>query len=367
MEKLVITGAAGALGRRVLAQWADQHQRSRPGSDGATFSSVLAIDRGSGSQPFQSAPDVRHVVTDLSTGDLKSLFEGSDVLVHLAAVDIDGAGSRDASSTAELAVLRRVLDAAGTVGIRHVVLLSSATVYGAWADNPVPLTEDAPLRPNPGFGFAASRAELERHAGEWRADHPGTTVALLRPAVCPSVTGVSGWLFRAVRPGIGDRVVQALPAMQFLHLDDLAGAVLHTAAHHLDGPYNVAPDGWIRGEDAPALLGTTVSVPLPGKVGDRVVGIGVRVRDFFEGRNRREGAVAWTRSPWVVANDRLRATGWSPRSTSEETVVASRTPSRFASLFARRRQEVTLALVSLLALVGVLAVAGVVRRFRRSR
>ena len=358
MEKLVVTGAAGALGRRVLSHWVEH-------SDGG-FSSVLAIDRDSGSQPFQSGSNLRHIVTDLSSGDVASLFEGADVVVHLAAVTVETSGSAEASAAAEMAIVHRVLDAAAAVGVKHVVLLSSATVYGAWADNPVPLTEDAPLRPNPGFTFAASRAELEQVAGHWRDEHPGTTVALLRPAVCPSVTGVSGWLFRAVRPGIGDRVIQALPAMQFLHLDDLASAVLHSASQHLDGPYNVAPDSWIRGEDAPALLGTTVSVPLPGKVGDRVVSFGVHVRDFFEGRNRREGAVAWTRSPWVVANDRLRATGWTPHSTSEETVVASRKPSRFATLFARRRQEVTLAAVALLGLLGVLAITALVRRFRRA-
>ena len=39
MEKLVVTGAAGAVGRRVLSHWVEH-------SDGG-FSSVLAVDRDS--------------------------------------------------------------------------------------------------------------------------------------------------------------------------------------------------------------------------------------------------------------------------------------------------------------------------------
>ena len=69
---------------------------------------------------------------------------------------------------------RRVLEAAGAAGLGKVVLVSSAAVYGAWPNNPVPLTEDAPLRPNPGFPLGVHKAELERLLAEW---------ALARPAV----------------------------------------------------------------------------------------------------------------------------------------------------------------------------------------
>jgi hypothetical protein len=47
----------------------------------------------------------------------------------------------------------------------------------------------------------------------------------------------------------------------------------------------------------------------------------------------------------VVANDRLRATGWVPLSTTEEVLVARRRPTKLSQLFARRRQEMTIAAV----------------------
>lgn len=356
----MITGAAGNLGQRVLAALAEL---DRPDLQITAVDRVPVFRRLASPGSGQHGPQIRSVVADLASADLGPILRGATVLVHLA-VD----GSLEAfSADGDLTLVRRVLAAAGEAGVHHVVLMSSATVYGAWSDNPVPLTEDAPLRPNTGFEFAASRAELERLSMDWREEHPGTTVTLLRPAVSPSTVGVGGWLFRAVQPGIGERVTQTTPAMQFVHVDDIASAVAHVALHPLDGPVNVAPDGWIRAEDAPALLGATVSVPIPGRVGTVLTGVAGRVGHLFEGHSRPDGAEAWTRHSWVVANDRLRSTGWVPRSTSEETIVAARKPSRFAELFARRRQEVTLAAVLLATLAGLLGVSFLVRRGRRRR
>ena len=39
-----------------------------------------------------------------------------------------------------------------------------------------------PLRPDPGLAFAVQKAEIERLTSEWRDQHPGTTVTVLRPA-----------------------------------------------------------------------------------------------------------------------------------------------------------------------------------------
>jgi len=61
---------------------------------------------------------------------------------------------------------RDVLKQACHGGVRTLVHISSAVVYGAWPDNPIPLPEDAPLRPNTGFAFAIAHAEAERLVAE---------------------------------------------------------------------------------------------------------------------------------------------------------------------------------------------------------
>jgi nucleoside-diphosphate-sugar epimerase len=143
-----------------------------------------------------------------------------------------------------------------------------------------------------------------------------------------------------------DQLLSTLPPLQFVHVDDVAAAVLHSVRRRLDGTFNVAPDRWLRGEDAPALMGVPFSVPATGAVWE-VVSTVVRtvVRPLLALSPRPAGAMPWSRFPWVVANDRLRATGWQPLSTTEEVLVARRKPSSMAKLFARKRQEVTIAAV----------------------
>ena len=54
---------------------------------------------------------------------------------------------------------------------------------------------------------------------------------------------------------MGQRFGEDDPPAQFLHLDDLASAVVLAAEQQLDGVYNVAPDGWVAGERVRALAG----------------------------------------------------------------------------------------------------------------
>ena len=136
--------------------------------------------------------ELRRVV--LGTHDLKDVFDGAEVVLHLAQSE----PRTPTGPTTDVEVARRVLDAAGDAGVGHVVVLSSATVYGAWSNNPVPLTEDAPLRPNPGFTFAVERAEIERLTAEWRDAHPGSTATVLRRRWPPPTA--TGWCGRCAPP-----------------------------------------------------------------------------------------------------------------------------------------------------------------------
>src|SRR5207302_6480285 len=123
---------------------------------------------------------------------------GAEAVVHLAGV-VAEEWLRDPEEAAEETVrrTREVLDGAAAQPVRSLVHVSSATVYGAWPDNPVPIPEDTPLRPNPGFGYARAQAEAERLVTEWCDDHPDIAVAVLRPAIVMGGDGPS-WMARVV-------------------------------------------------------------------------------------------------------------------------------------------------------------------------
>jgi nucleoside-diphosphate-sugar epimerase len=343
---VVVTGAASELGRQVCELAAAD----------PNVSHVVAIDRRS----LKRLPSgiERHQL-DLATADLKPIMEGAAPVLHLAQADGPRPGGDVSTPTGEGALARRVLDAAAAVGATHAVLLSSAVTYGAWANNPVPLTEDAPLRPNPGVALASEKAELERAAAEWRADHPGTTVTLLRPTVTVDAAG-NGWLAKALARSSALPVTDDEPPAQFLDVADLAVAVDLARRQRLDGPRNVAPDGWIDGDTVRALAGGGPRLRLPERLAIRVAGLRWR----WGMTATPPELLPYTVHPWVVANDRLKADGWTPASSNEEAYVGAHRAGPWATLSPRRRQEIALG-ASGAALVG--AAAGVVALIRRRR
>ena len=180
-----VTGAEGSLARRVLALLADD-------------------------------PDV-----------VDGSATASDVVVHLGAGEHDLRARRRENVTDGAA---QMLDEATAGRASHLVLVSSAMVYGAYANNPVPLTEDAILRPDVEFVYARQLAAVEALADRWRRAAPGRTVTVLRPVVAMAADGTSS-LARALAAGFGQRPGAEDPPAQFLHLDDLASAVVLAVDH----------------------------------------------------------------------------------------------------------------------------------------
>ena len=309
VRSIVVTGAIGPLARRVVELVGpDRAVLDEPGRAGAAGT---IVDLGWGGGPADAADSA-------------------------------------ATAAAGVAATRRALAAAESVGVGAFVHLSSAVVYGGWSDNPIPLTEESAIRPNPGVADAVHHAEAERMVADWADAHPDVTVCVLRSAT-PHGPGVDSWLARAVGGRSDFRPRRLDPPRQFVHIDDLASAVAFAATSGLAGVFNVAADGWIGGE---------------------------QVRDLGPG-----GLKAWAwklhlsrfppevsplvEQPWVVANDRLRSAGWTPAYTNEEAVVAGTAGSWWREMSPSRRQEVALAGASVGILGGAAAAVRAVRARRR--
>lgn len=311
---------------------------------------MLALDRSA-----SPGHDVRSLD---EIGDLKEAIEGSEALLLLGfggEVDLDGTGTGpDPHRTREL------LDAAADAGVTQVVLLSTAMVYGAWPNNPVPLTEEAPVRPNPELRFAVHHAEEERLADEWAEDHPSSTVCILRPCVT-AAEDTQAWMAHSPWPRVGLRPGSDDPPAQFVHLDDLADAVDLAWSARLDGVRNVAPEGWIPPDGLRALVSPAPKVRVPEPAVARVD----RMRWRLGMATVPPAVLPYTVHPWVVASDRLRSEGWEPGHSNEEAFVAGHRAGPFATMSPRRRQELSLMAVGGVAAALVATVAVAVRRARR--
>lgn len=284
---------------------------------------------------------------------LGSVDPGScDVAVHTGGSDPDSRARRRESMTVGVAAL---LDRIGSA--RHLVVVSSAMVYGAWENNPVPLTEDAVLRPSNEFAYARQLAAVEQMADEWRRAVPGRTVTILRPVVAMAADGTSG-LARALAAGMGQRIAVDDPPAQFVHLDDLADAVVLSVRQRLDGVYNVAPDGSIPAPQVRALAGARPRVQLP----DRLSEVIDQLRWRFQRGPIPPGLRSYTRAPWLVANDRLKAHGWVPTVTNEQAYVEGTEAKWWTMVTPKRRQELALGGMVLAAIAVAATIAALARR-----
>ena len=341
---VVVTGAAGAVGSRVVRQLVHDHAGIE----------VRAVDKAAvGARP---GLDVKRL--DLASDDLTAVFAGATSIVHLATAvtpDVDDPSADER----ELAIVSRVLDAAAEVGVSHVCVLSTAMVYGAWVDNPVPLTEDAEVRPNPDFPWAITRAAVEWAVLEWGSGRQAA-VSILRPTavVTDDTLGRLAQALHTARVGIA---ADGDPPVQYLHVDDLAAAIVAAIETRFDGVANVAPDGWIPPDSLADLEGPQARVRVPTWAARAAAA----VRQQAGLAPIPPGIVPYTSHSWVVANDRIRALGWEADYSNEQAWVVSHDPRPLEQMPARQRQEFALAVAAALAVGLVVGAVLVVRRLRR--
>jgi nucleoside-diphosphate-sugar epimerase len=286
-----VTGAAGTLGAGVVRRLA--------ALDGVR--GVVAIDVARGPQ----RTNVTWRVGDVRDPLLDRHLAGVDAVVHLAGLhhpDVTPAERR----AANVRGTANVLEAASAAGVRHVTLVTSAMVYGACPDNPVPLDETAPLRAERDDSLVGDFVEVERQAESHRHTDPGVTIAVLRPAtlVGPGADSVLTRHFESRRLLF---VRGSAPLWQFCHVADLEAACVVAVQQRLDGPYDAAPDGWLTQNEVEALSGKR-RLELPPSVAyataERLHRAGVTRAPASE--------LAYLAHPWVVAAHRLREAGWRP-------------------------------------------------------
>jgi nucleoside-diphosphate-sugar epimerase len=256
---------------------------------------------------------------------------------------------------------RQALEAAP--GAATVVLWSSGVVYGAHPDNPVPIPETQPARPNPEFPAAGVLAESERIALEAVAGTPDRAVVVLRGAgvwapawgtflgrslLAPALVGVRG----------------QDPPLQCLAPADATSALALATTGRLRGVYNVAPDDWIGARAAGRAAGrrrVEVSQRVAQATAERLWRAGMSAATA--------GELSYQMHPWVLDNARLRQAGWAPTRTSAEAFAEAGTQLPEGVLVGGvqvRRSDVYRTAAAGLALVAAVAVARRQARAARS-
>ena len=300
-HSLAITGASGFVGSHLV-----------PALSGAGIERIVGLDVR---DPTRAAPGVEHHLVDVTSRDIAVWLSGVDTVVHLAAI-VDPVPDESLMARANVEGTRRMLEAAARTGVRKIVRVSTVAAYGAWASNPVPLTEDAPLRPNPGFSPAIYAAEAERLLFEWQREHPDVCVTVLRAA--PVLGAGAQHLWARVLAGWRRPRIRGEGApVQVVHVEDLVSALALVVQADHPGVFDVAAPGWLGVDEVRTLLRRGVLPALPVEVMRRVL-----ARSWQAGVGDMPPAILpYLMHPWIVATDRLEAFGWSAVHTNEETLL----------------------------------------------
>lgn len=356
---VAVVGAAGPAGQAILRALVAAAARGRSGeAGGARIGAVLAID----TEPVHVAGTQSRQV-DPADPALAQALQGIDTAVYVAArTDLaqELAEGRPRRRQRNLRRAQTVITAAAAAGVGHLVVVTSAKVYGARRDNPVPLEDDAPLRAVADAGIVGDLMDVEQLVAVARDVHPGLRLTVVRPAalVGGDVDTVITRHFEAPRLLM---VRGSEPAWQFCHVDDLGSAVAVVVAHQLGPAVTVGCEGYLTQQEVERLTGmrrVELSLAVAQGTADRLHRVGVLPTPASD--------LAFVVYPWAVSSGTLRAHGWEPAYDNATCLgVLLETIRGSYAVAARRLDRKDAALGAASAAVAMVGTAAIMRRRRR--
>ncbi|WP_233604739.1 NAD-dependent epimerase/dehydratase family protein [Micromonospora sp. HM5-17] len=235
--RVVVVGATGNVGTSLVEAL----------SGDPAVGTIVGVARR---RPRWRVPKTEWIEADIVESDLAEIFDGADVVVHLAWLFQP---THQPLTTWRVNVVggRRVFAAVARAGVRAFVYASSV---GAYSPGPKdrPVDEGWPTDGWPVAGYTREKAYLERALDAFEQQQPHVRVVRFRPGFIFKREAASqqrrlfaGPLLpgRLVRPGIVP-VVPDLPGLRFqaLHAADAAEAYRLAVVRDVRGAFNLAAE-----------------------------------------------------------------------------------------------------------------------------
>ena len=246
--RYLITGGSGYIGTRLVELLA-----RREDTEKIVICDVVPPKGGYRPKTEFERVDVR------DRGAVHSALQRAnpDVLVHLAFI-LNPSHDEGFMYEVDVNGTHNVLEAAAEAGIGQVLVTTSAVAYGAFPDNPDPITEDHPVRGVARFSYARDKTESDRIVQLWALQHPDTVTTIVRPCIVfgPNVDNylVRLWTKQPFAVDAGNLDGQ----IQFVHEDDVVDAIGGLLLGRHAGQYNLRADGLMTLRECAELLETPV-------------------------------------------------------------------------------------------------------------
>ena len=229
---VVITGASGYIGTCLTHKLASNRLTS----------SIIGFDI----KPFLSPTPKLSMNQHQLSPEFSDLLRKNkaDTLIHLGFTIQHGRNQSEATAN-NINCLEKALATCKYASIKHIIYLSSTTVYGPHLDNPALLSEKDKLRPIKGFQYAWDKVAAEKMLNSFGTANPDILITIVRSPIVmgPSANNfITKAFFKPVLVGIKGQN----PFMQFIHEEDLTSILSWFVHNPKIGIFNVAAPGLIK-------------------------------------------------------------------------------------------------------------------------
>lgn len=244
--KLLITGAAGALAKHVIDIIKPDYE-------------IVGVDFRDWRSEHADTVDYE---VDFNKRTFEDVFRAHDftAVLHLGRVQSSQL-DRNRRFSSNVIGTRRLLELSRKYGVEQVVVMSTFHVYGADPNNPAPIDESFPLQAANLHEELVDAVELDSMANIYLYKYPELNIQLLRPCNIAG-PGVANAMSRLLSQRVAPCLAGFSPVMQFIHVEDMARALVACLNKPQSGVYNVAPEDWITYQDALRMAGCW-RLPLP--------------------------------------------------------------------------------------------------------
>jgi UDP-glucose 4-epimerase len=256
-RSVLVTGAAGYIGRQLVAELAHE----RRGIERITAADIhLPAD-------CERLEGVDYVELDVRDSSLARVLREHtvDTVAHLAAIVTPGTGdTAELEYSVDVLGTRNVLESCLESGVEHFVYTSSGAAYGYWPDNPTPLRESDALRGNDTFPYARNKRLVEEMLAMYRREHAELRQLVFRPGTILGAT-VSNQITAMFERPIVVGLRETDTPFVFIWDRDVVCCLAIGIRERREGTYTLAGDGAVTLRDIAHRLNKSY-VPLPAAV-----------------------------------------------------------------------------------------------------
>lgn len=249
--KILITGAAGCLGSRVVKALLKNDNFD-----------IYATDIKQ--SPFTTYENLHYQCFDLRSNEFYEWVEEvkPNKIVHLASIlQLSSNVTREMAYEIDVVSTDQLLAKSVEIGVDKFVITTSGAAYGYYPENKNVITEDRATKGNSDYFYSAHKAEVEQLMTQYSQSNPELKQVTFRPGAVlgPDFDGPIVNLFK-------QKVIVGLlrypGPFNFIWSEDIVDYIIEALTTDVTGKFNISGDGTLSMKDIAKRLNKKY-IPLP--------------------------------------------------------------------------------------------------------